>query len=151
MRLLCDEMLVKLARWLRAAGHDTVVADPGAPDAALLAVARDDDRLLLSRDRRPVEAAGGRAIRLTDDDVESQARQLARSIGLDWSLAPFTRCMVDNAPLELAGRPDLERVPAPSRALPGTVRICPNCHRVYWPGSHLRRMAQRLERWRAGA
>ena len=35
MRLLCDEMLRGLGRWLRAAGHDVVIAS-GEPDRALL-------------------------------------------------------------------------------------------------------------------
>ncbi|MGH6943501.1 MAG: Mut7-C RNAse domain-containing protein [Geminicoccaceae bacterium] len=26
---------------------------------------------------------------------------------------------------------------------------CPVCRRVYWPGSHARRMKARLERWKA--
>jgi len=152
VRLLCDEMLARLARWLRVAGHDTLLASRGATDGALLALGRDDDRLLLSRDRRLVAAAGhARALLVSDGDLDAQARMLRTTIELDWGFAPFTRCMVDNAPLEPAGAADLGRVPAGSRDLPGQVRVCPTCRRIYWPGSHFARMAQRLERWRTGA
>lgn len=35
---------------------------------------------------------------------------------------------------------------AASRTLPGPVRRCPTCARVYWPGSHARRMRAALQR-----
>ena len=41
MRLLCDEMLAGLSRWLRAAGHDSLLVNAGANDAAVLATARE--------------------------------------------------------------------------------------------------------------
>ncbi|RFA27009.1 hypothetical protein CAI21_15770 [Alkalilimnicola ehrlichii] len=34
-RLLCDEMLLRLARWLRAAGYDTALAVSGMQDRAV--------------------------------------------------------------------------------------------------------------------
>ena len=52
MRFLCDEMLVRLARLLRAAGYDTSLATDGEADAALLRLARDEGRILLTRDKR---------------------------------------------------------------------------------------------------
>ena len=33
-----------------------------------------------------------------------------------------------------------------SRDLPGPVRRCPDCGRVYWPGSHARRMTVAVDR-----
>jgi uncharacterized protein with PIN domain len=40
MRFLCDEMLVRLARLLRAGGYDTYLASDGESDAGLLKLAR---------------------------------------------------------------------------------------------------------------
>ncbi len=34
VRFLCDEMLTRLARWLRAAGYDTVMLEIGESDGA---------------------------------------------------------------------------------------------------------------------
>ena len=145
-RLLCDEMLAGLAAMLRAAGHDTALAAPGTPDAALAAACRAEGRLLLSRDRRLVAAVPG-ALLLPEEAMDAQARQLTRQLGLDWCHAPFTRCMRDNTPLRLAGVADLARIPPRARLLPGPFRACPECGRVYWPGSHVRRMEDRLRRW----
>ncbi|WP_031555135.1 Mut7-C RNAse domain-containing protein [Parvularcula oceani] len=145
MRLFCDEMLVGLARWLRAAGDDTALAEPGTQDADILALAEAEDRLLVTRDRR-LAGRAGRAVLLTEDRVEDQARDLGERTGLDWRAAPFTRCVVDNAPLRPATREERDAVPPQARGLPGPFRACPDCGRLYWPGSHVRRMSERLER-----
>jgi uncharacterized protein with PIN domain len=150
LRLLFDENLAGLARWVRAAGYDAALAAPGQGDAALLARCGAEGRVLVSRDRRLVMAAAGRvkAVLMVGDDFEAYARVLARALGLDWTFAPFTRCLIDNTPLGPADEVDLARIPAQSRALPGPFRKCSSCGRLYWPGSHVRRMLARLERWR---
>ncbi|MBX6323464.1 MAG: hypothetical protein IRY94_16695, partial [Rhodospirillaceae bacterium] len=48
---LCDHMLIRLGRWLRAAGDDTAIAPGTMPDTAVLAWALRDSRLLLTRAR----------------------------------------------------------------------------------------------------
>jgi uncharacterized protein with PIN domain len=153
LRLLCDENLGATARWLRAAGHDAALAAPGQPDAELLAQCQAEGRVLVSRDRRLVQAADAqvRALLLIGDDADAHALALAHGLGLDWTCAPFTRCLVDNTPLERAGDADMARIPAQSRALPGPFRKCPGCGRVFWPGSHVRRMNLRLKHWHDAA
>ena len=145
MRFLCDEMLVRLGRWLRAAGYDTLIAGPAAADALLLAKAGEDARILLTRDRALVQRAEGRAQSLLlPDHIADQARLLRRELAVDWLAKPFTRCLIDNTPLEQS---DMELVPEAARGLAGPFRKCPCCGRVYWPGSHVRRMMARLEAW----
>jgi uncharacterized protein with PIN domain len=36
-------------------------------------------------------------------------------------------------------------MPQQARALPGPFRACPECARLYWPGSHVARLSQRLD------
>src|SRR6516162_4290787 len=114
-------MLKGLGRWLRAAGHDTVIAAGGLPDRVIAA--------------RIAEAA--RALRIALD--------------IDWQYAPFTRCLVDNRPLEAAPPCSATRVPEGSRAAGGPLRVCPECGRLYWSGGHVRRMQQRLAAWKQEA
>lgn len=148
MKWLCDEMLAELARWLRSAGHDAALAGQGESDAALLLRCRAEDRKLITRDRRLAGRVPG-AILLTDMSLDEQARVLAREYGVDWQLAPFSRCMVDNTVLREASAPEFQRMPEQSRAMPGPFRACPECGRVYWPGSHVRRIEKRLAEWKA--
>lgn len=148
MRLACDEMLQGLARWLRAAGHDTLVAERGMSDRALLALCEAEGRTLISRDRKLLQIRRRPpVVILTTDDLETQARALSAVLGLDWRLAPFTRCLEDNALLRPATPDEVARMPASARDLPGPWRACPVCGRVYWPGSHVRRMQARLDRF----
>ncbi len=161
MNWFCDEMLGRLARLLRAAGHDTALAAAGTPDHALLAQARAEGRILLTRDRRLAETAGAQGCLLLGQSVEEQARSLAGAFPVDWLHAPFTRCLIDNCPLHPAPPDRLPEVPAgarglsvpvggPSRSGPSgtgpSVTSCPCCGRLYWPGSHVRRLAGTLRR-----
>ena len=102
MRLLCDEMLARLGRWLRAAGYDTTIAEPGAADRALLDAAIAERRVLLTRDRAVANRIGaaGHVLVLTTDGIDATARELRDRLGIDWLRAPFTRCVVDNTQLQ---------------------------------------------------
>ena len=145
MRFLCDEMLVRLARLLRAAGYDTYLAAGGEPDADLLKLAAREGRILLTRDRR-LAAATPESVLIRGWGVEAEAHRLSRELVLDWGFAPFTRCTIDNARLRDATPEEVTDLPPMAQALPGPFRVCPACGRSYWPGSHVRRMQARLER-----
>jgi uncharacterized protein len=151
MKLLCDEMLQSLGRWLRAAGYDTAIAGGGLDDGAVVRLARTEGRTLLTRDRELGGRAEleGRVMALRSASLEAAAAELRRRLGIDWLHAPFTRCLMDNAPLHPATVADLARLPSAARDGPGPIRICPVCSRIFWPGSHVRRMRARLERWQA--
>ena len=149
VRFLCDAMLVRLARWLRAAGHDTLIAGPGAADTALVALAEGERRILLTCDRALVRLAEERVLAvLLSDRASDQALRLRETLGLDWLAAPFTRCLIDNCPLEET-TPDCGAIPEAARMLAGPFYRCPCCGRNYWPGSHVRRMMNRLVAWNA--
>ena len=151
MRLLCDEMLLRLGRWLRAAGYDTAIAEDGAADADLLARCAVENRVLLTRDLRlaaRAEAATVPVVRLAAGDAAGQARELKAALDIDWLRAPFARCLVDNAPLDPAPPEAAAEVPPSSRAAGGPLRRCPMCGRLYWPGGHVRRMQARLAAWK---
>ena len=143
MRFLCDEMLVKLARLLRAAGYDTYLAADGEKDEALIKIARNEGRILLTKDKR-LAAAAEESVIIKGWHVEAEARCLTHSVVMSWDFAPFTRCVMDNAPLRDATPEEIHRMPRKARQLDGPFRACPACGRLYWPGSHVRRMDSRL-------
>ena len=148
-RFLCDEMLHGLGRWLRAAGYNTVIAAGGIRDRELTARCANEDRVLLTRDRHLATVVAGTApvVLLPGGGIDEAARALRIALDIDWQYAPFTRCIVDNRLLEMAP-PDLAlRVPERSRVAGGPLRVCRECGRLYWPGSHVRRMQRRLAAW----
>lgn len=144
-------MLASLARWLRAAGYDTSLVPPEASDRSVLDTCRTEARTLITRDRHLASHAGAAVIVLwlADNGLDAQTAHLTSSLGIDWLRAPFTRCLLDNHPLRAATDAERALVPERARDLPGPFRVCPSCGRLYWPGSHVRRMQARLLEWRA--
>ncbi len=147
-RFLCDAMLGRLARWLRLLGYDTRYAD--LPDDALVALARAEGRVLLTRDTRLVRRADvGPHGFIRHDRVPEQLRQVTA----DFRLGPAragTRCLRCNVVLEA-----LPRAAAAGRVPPYVWRTqqqftrCPACARIYWPGTHWDHMTQQLAGLRA--
>jgi hypothetical protein len=137
MIFLCDEMLGGLARWLRAAGYDAAMDRPGRLDRELVARARAENRLFLTRDRAILahRASSGRVLLLAGHGLDDWAREMRERAGVDWLRRPFSRCLLCNE--ALTGH----------RALPELYSTCPSCGRLYWPGSHVRRMTARLAEW----
>lgn len=149
VKFLCDEMLARLGRYLRAAGYDTVIGAAGANDRTLLDCAIAENRMLLTRDRAILarKNAAGRVLVLPQSGLDAAAEALNQRLGIDWLRAPFTRCLVDNARLRPALPSARAQLPPRARETEGPLRSCPVCGRLYWPGSHVRRMARNLERW----
>jgi uncharacterized protein with PIN domain len=144
MRFLCDEMLLRLARLLRAAGYDTYLAHDGQGDAELLAIARAENRVLVTRDKKLAARAHPRAVVVEGRGAYAEAEHLAARLPVDWTLAPFTRCLVDNALLRDASDAEVARMPQAAGERTGPFRACPDCSRLYWPGSHVERLGERL-------
>ena len=142
-------MLNGVGRCLRAAGYDVAIAEEGAHDDDLLARARAEHRLLLTCDRALAQRAGPEAavMVLGTERLDDAARELSGRLGVDWLRAPFTRCLLDNAPLVPADEQDFAKIPATAHQGDGPLVRCPACSRVYWPGSHVRRMQAKLAGW----
>jgi hypothetical protein len=148
-RFLCDEMLRGLARWLRAAGYDTKTAEAGSADGVLLQQAYDEQRYLLTLDRKITQQnrSGANVIVLTCNNTDSCAHVLAQEMAINWLFRPFTRCLLCNSRLKTADPAMLRQVPKQSRPLADPLLYCPHCNKIYWDGSHVARMRQRLQKW----
>ena len=108
-----------------------------------------EGRLFLTCDRKLASMMSENLnfIVLASEALDEAAHELRERPGIDWLYAPFTRCLLDNASLRSAGEAEVARVPASARREDEPIKACPECGRVYWPGSHVRRMRGRLERW----
>lgn len=144
-RFVADAMLGRLARWLRILGLDTVY-DPSLDDPALVALADAEGRALLTRDRHLVEhLRPPRALLVRSDAALDQLREVVQEFGIGPPFGLFTRCPVCNGALRPATDEEAATlVPEQSRDVPGPVRRCPDCGRVYWQGSHTERMRRAL-------
>lgn len=150
-RFLCDEMLGRLCRYLRAAGYDTLFADNGDRDRDLLRQCHEEGRYFLTQDRlvREHKAARDIALILPHGDIDQLAMLLGARFRLDWLSHAFTRCLVDNTLLQTADATAAARVPADAIRPDEPLNVCPSCGRVYWHGSHYKRMHAHLSRWQS--
>jgi hypothetical protein len=138
-KLLCDEHLGRLARYLRMLGIDTTLA-ARIDDDELLRRATAEDRLVLTRDRELVARGGGRARFVQAIEPRAQLAEVRASFALDPQLAPLTRCLDCNVPIVDAAPADIARVPEGVRREHDEFWTCPGCGKVFWCGSHYRRM-----------
>ena len=150
-RFLCDEMLGRLCRYLRAAGYDALFANGGRSDGELLRQCHEEGRYFLTQDQLVQEhnAAHGTALLLPQGDLDHLAAALGAHFKLDWLGNSFTRCLEDNTLLIAADATASARAPADALRSDEVLYHCPTCGRVYWRGSHYKRMRAKLETWQA--
>ncbi|MBI4536726.1 MAG: Mut7-C RNAse domain-containing protein [candidate division NC10 bacterium] len=149
-RFLVDTMLGRLATWLRILGCDAAYFR--GEDRALLDQAWREDRILLTRDARLLRRRRlPPHLTITSDRVAEQLRQVVRAFGLQPSRLPARRCPRCNLPLTERDRESVAgRVPEFVWSHHEAFWACPGCQRIYWAGSHRRRMEESLRRLAAG-
>jgi uncharacterized protein with PIN domain len=152
-KFIVDRNVGKLARWLRLMGYDTHFFD-GDDDADLVAIARDEGRVILSRDtqimkRRLITSGQIGAVLIDSDQPERQIHQVIDALGLDSHFRPFTICLECNQPLVERSKDEVkDLVPPYVFKTQNQFRQCPNCQRIYWRGTHWRAMTKKLEKFR---
>lgn len=153
MRFLCDHMLSKVGKWLRAAGYDTRLVESGMNDRQILTWALEERRLLLTRDKHFLEMkeACENLIFLSANSVEECIQELNQKVEIDWLWAPFSRCLLCNTPLVIPDEQMIsKKVPPAVIQLTQQFWYCSQCEKVYWEGSHTKHMLNQLHTWQRG-
>jgi hypothetical protein len=142
-RFLADAHLGKLARLLRLLGFDTLFFND-AGDRRLVEISIDERRILLSRDRALLmrrEITHGCFVHAVKPT--RQLEELIERLDLHRLAAPFTRCMECNGSLRRIDRADiLAELPKRAGQLYTEFWRCSDCAKIYWKGSHYRRLAR---------
>jgi uncharacterized protein len=140
MKFIADVMLGSLAKRLRLLGFD-VLYDRTLIDNEIVRLSLEQDRVILTRDSglaaRPLAANHLFIIR---DRTSAQVEQVLSAFPA--SSRPLTRCSECNmllAPLEKKDARDL--VPTHVYEAHDEFLQCVSCGRIYWKGSHVKRMA----------
>jgi uncharacterized protein with PIN domain len=149
-RFVSDGHLGRLTRNLRLLGFD-VAYDQKADDRQLLDVMTHDKRALLTRDRRLLmHSVVQHGYCPRSQNADEQTIEVIRRFNLMNLVAPFTRCLRCNAPLEDATKADIiEELEPLTRIYYEEFRRCPGCKQIYWSGSHFSKLKRRLEAIRA--
>jgi uncharacterized protein with PIN domain len=144
-RLLVDAMLGKLARWLRHAGYDAEFWREGS-DEELIAAARAQGRIVLTKDRALARRRGVSAVLVHAYAVDDQVAEARRALAmLGAAPQPYTRCAECNGALGELPHAQAEGL-VPPYVWHTQVRFhrCMRCGRVYWKGTHWPAVQRRL-------
>lgn len=141
VRFVLDTHLGKLASYLRMLGFDTLYSSDFIDDM-LAEVSANEQRILFTRDRgllKRNEITHGYFVRNTDPPA--QLVEILRRFDLFRFIKPFCRCMRCNGMLEVVSGEEVENcLPPRIRGHFNEFRLCRNCGRVYWKGSHYKHM-----------
>ncbi len=141
----------KLAKLLRLLGFDTTFFT-GEDDSQMVNIAFREKRIVLTRDthileRRIVTSGRVKALLIKTDNAEEQLKQVVRELNLQNKLKPFTLCLECNCSLVVREKEEVkDRVPPYVFQTQKEYMECPQCHRIYWKGTHWSAMTKRLER-----
>lgn len=146
MRFVADAHLGGLARRLRMAGFDTLFRNDFA-DREIAALAAAEGRIVLTRDRGLLQhRAISHACYLHAIAPDPQFRELVARLALRPGFRPFSRCIACNAPLAVVDKAEVLGLLPPSvRAHHVHFTRCTGRGRVFWAGSHWRRMVGMLD------
>ena len=139
MKFLVDQPLGALAKWLRFCGFD----------ASLMRLALDTpgnwpppspETRILTRQTAALRLKRPDLMLLTAPDPEGQLQEVLQRLGISArDLKPLTRCGHCNDLLIPLDRDQVQGQVSEHVFLHHRrFYECPRCHRVYWPGSHLR-------------
>jgi uncharacterized protein len=138
---ILDNHLGQLATYLRMLGFDCLYRNDYEDDE-LARVAIEDERVLLTRDRRLLmRKAIRRGYCIHQIDPRLQAAEVLRRFKLFGQIEPFQRCLRCNNPLQVVQKQDIiERLEPLTKKYYEEFRLCPDCNQIYWKGSHFEHM-----------
>jgi uncharacterized protein with PIN domain len=146
MRFVVDVMLGRLAKWLRIMGYDTLYSNVYR-DEELARIADIEGRYLLTRDRELLSKYKVRyAILVTSDDVFDQLQELKEKLDVSMGESVLSRCVSCNCKIKEVSKDEVaDEVPEYVHdTAPGFYRCC-GCSKVYWSGTHVIEMKNRLK------
>jgi len=143
---LVDKNVYRLAKLLRVVGLDAADCK-GMDDDEIAAESERTRRILLSRDHRLLKRSRitwGRLVR--SQQPWDQLLKILELFDLKTCLRPFTRCVYCNCWLQDRSKEEvLDRLEPLTKRYYDSFFECPECNRIFWPGSHHERLMDRLQ------
>jgi uncharacterized protein with PIN domain len=146
VRFVLDGHLGKLASYLRLLGFDTLYRND-YDDDELADTSSNQRRILLTRDRGLLKRNRvwfGYCIRARSPG--EQVVEVLKRFDLAERAHPFSRCACCNGLLTPVEKVDVfDRLEPKTKLYYDDFRICQDCDRIYWKGSHFERMESQLQ------
>lgn len=143
-------MLGRLAKWLRLLGYNSLYLK-NIEDKKLISISKSENRILLTRDtgimkRKEVGKSIINAILINSDNLNDQIKQLHQILKIKLHQNPF--CAVCNEPVEKIEKESVKSlVPPYVFKTQENFSHCPNCHRIYWNGTHWKNIKGKIQKF----
>lgn len=145
-RFVLDTHLGRLAAYLRMLGFDTLYRND-YDDPTLANISDNEQRILLTRDIKLLmrkKITRGYFVRNTQP--QQQLLEILSRFDLSGAQHPLSRCMHCNGEINAVDKRTIAWQLMPrTRTLYNEFWQCAQCQKVYWKGSHYRRMQQFIE------
>jgi len=159
MKFLVDSMLGKLSRFLRIFGYDTIFAndleelfgESPVPDEKLKQYAKENDRIVITKDYIFYKKMKGTSIYLKGEGVYNYLNQLKEELNLKYTFSmENARCSVCNSLMEEVKDKKLIK----NSVLDETYNnynefyqcLNTNCNKVFWNGPHILDITKKVQK-----
>ena len=145
-KFILDVHLGKLANLLRMLGFDTMYQN-NYQDSEIVQTALKQNRIILTRDVNLLKRKSvthGYWMRSTK--VGEQLKEVIQRFDIKSQIQPFTRCLMCNTKIKKIKKKEImNMIPPNTRKYFHEFYFCSQCNKVYWKGSHYKRMIQKME------
>jgi len=148
LKFLVDDTLRGLTKKLRMLGYDAVERG-GASWWVTMALAKKEQRIILTLIDTLRASPEVTIWVLKSPDTNHQVQEMLTKIPQNIpSPEPLSRCLVCNVLVtEMPTEEAHKLVPPLVASHQSSFFHCPNCHRIYWQGSHYHKMIDWMHKW----
>ncbi len=149
MKILCDQMLGTLAKWLRILGFDTFYENAEMSDEDLLNIAKGENRTIFTRDKELIirgKKKNLNVISIETTDLDLQLNQALKHVNID-EKSILSRCTLCNTVLDTVEKNKVQGK-VPSKVFENNEKFwfCSKCNKFYWMGSHYNEMINKIDK-----
>jgi len=148
MKLLCDQMLGTLAKWLRILGFNTFFANSEVTDEDLINLAKKENRIVISRDKELIlksRKQNIKTIEIKDFKLDEQLLQVLAIIKIEKKLI-LQRCTLCNSEIKTIDKSKVKGE-VPEKVYKNNYKFwyCSKCKKFYWMGSHYDKINEKIK------
>lgn len=139
MKFIADEMLKRLAKWLRLFGIETAYSI-GKSDDEIIAIAQQHDYIILTRDEkleRKARKYRAPCCLIRNNNVVEQLLEIKRAAGMKIEFPEKTFCPICGEELRRVGKEEVRQLVEENVLKEkNEFWLCGKCNKAYWIGSH---------------
>lgn len=147
LKFIADVHLGKLARYMRMIGLDTMYEN-NSDDNDLIEISIQENRILLTRDKGILmnnKVTLGSYV--YSSNSKKQLTEVIRKFQLRSQIKPFSRCMECNGEIKISDKSSILHLLKPlTKKYYNEFYMCSDCGKIFWKGSHYKRMKLLIEK-----